>query len=582
MTMDTPIKRAPWWALETKTVLVIALLIALFSLAARETVDPDLWWHLATGRYVVETGQIPRQDVFSYTVPDHPWITHEWLAEVIIVGLYRFGNLWGRGLDALLLATSALVTATFALVYLQCEARPHGAVFGVLLGALTSAVTWGPRPQMWTMAGLALWGLLLRRYRTVRRRRVLWLYPLLTALWVNLHSGFLLGLAYLGAVIVGEWAAHAFDHRTPETLSLRADASFRTIRDLGLTLGACLLAALLNPNGYRILTYPFETLGSQAMQQYIQEWASPDFHRPEYWPLAILLLGGTAVLALSRPRPMQDIGAHRQRSLTDVGLFCGFGLAALHAARHIPLFAVVAVPILMRYLAARPPSVPPVKTTGGKQEAALPSSPHARGRQEAIPQSPPHTRGRQQAAPQSLPHAGDRQAAIPLQLPSIARAGRSSSPPRAGGIEGGRRFVVLNWILVVLLFSGGAARVAIVLDQNRDVEARHYPVAALAYLEKEGLGSAPIYNSYNWGGYLAWRGIPVYIDGRADVYGDAFMSQYVRAFQVREDWRSPLDQYGVEVVLIERDGSLATLLHESDEWQRVYRDELAVVFTRSE
>jgi hypothetical protein len=124
--------------------------------------------------------------------------------------------------------------------------------------------------------------------------------------------------------------------------------------------------------------------------------------------------------------------------------------------------------------------------------------------------------------------------------------------------------------------------VAVVLGQNRDLETRRYPAAALAYLEKEGLGAARIYNSYNWGGYLAWRRIPVYIDGRADVYGDAFMNQYVRAFQVREDWRAPLDQYGVEVVLIERDGSLAVLLHESGEWARLYRDDLAAVFVRSQ
>jgi hypothetical protein len=127
-----------------------------------------------------------------------------------------------------------------------------------------------------------------------------------------------------------------------------------------------------------------------------------------------------------------------------------------------------------------------------------------------------------------------------------------------------------------------AARVYVVLQQNRDVEARLYPVAALAYLQAQGLDTARIYNSYNWGGYLAWRGIPVYIDGRADVYGDAFMNQYVRAFQVRDDWRQPLDQYGVEVVLIERDGSLATLLRESDEWEALYQDELAAVFVRTE
>ena len=65
------------------------------------------------------------------------------------------------------------------------------------------------------------------------------------------------------------------------------------------------------------------------------------------------------------------------------------------------------------------------------------------------------------------------------------------------------------------------------------------------------------------------------------MYGDAFIEGYVRAFQVRADWRRPLDAYDVEVVLIERDGSLATLLHESEPWERAYQDDLAALFVRA-
>jgi hypothetical protein len=492
----------PWWALDARRVLVVALFLALFAMSARATVDPDLWWHLATGRTIVETRSIPRQDVFSYTVPDHEWVTHEWLAQVMLYGIYRVG-----GLPALLLATSAIVTISFALVYVQCAGRPHLAVFCVLLGALASAVTWGPRPQMLTMGLAATCALLLNRYRA-GRRWVLWLYPALIALWVNLHSGFLVGLVLLGLVLAGEAAAHLLDRRAPETLTLRQ------IRGLALALGASTLAALLNPNGLRILTYPLETLGSGAMQRYIQEWASPDFHRPEYWPLALLFLGGAASLALSA----------RRRSLTDVGLFYALALAALHAARHIPLYAVVATPIVTRYLVSSPPLTPP-RLPGGRRHS----------------------------------------------LPRLCGGGLGWGPPW---------LILLNWTLVLFLVLGAGARVAWVLRDNQDIEAEHYPVAALAYLEANGLSGQRMYNSYNWGGYLLWRGYPVFIDGRADVYGDAFMDEYVLAYQLRGDWRRPLERYGVGLILIESGASLEALLEESDEWTRVYRDELAVVFVR--
>jgi hypothetical protein len=223
-----------------------------------------------------------------------------------------------------------------------------------------------------------------------------------------------------------------------------------------------------------------------------------------------------------------------------VGLFCAFGLAALHAARHIPLFAVVATPILTRYLA---------RMELGRLRWDLSRPP---------PQPSP-----------VCPEDG-----------TSTREGANTSPPALRGLRGGVLLVLFNWALVLLLAVGGAARVASVLRDNHDVERTHYPVAALDYIETNGLAERRIYNSYNWGGYLLWRGAPVFIDGRADVYGDAFIDEYVLAYQLRDGWRQPLERYEVEYVLIESSASLAALLEETDKWQRAYRDELAVVYVR--
>jgi hypothetical protein len=484
-----------WWRLGPQHVLAIALFVALFAMSAREIVDPDFWWHLATGRYIVETRSIPSHDVFSYTVTDHKWITHEWLTQVGMIGLYRVG-----GSSALLLATCAVITLAFGFVYLQCDVRPHLAVFAVLLAALASAVTWGTRPQMLNVLMMALFTYLLDRYRAAQER-VLWLFPVLTALWVNMHSGYFLGFVAMGLVIAGEWVANLVGYRTSRTLALPQ------VRDLAIALAASVIASLLNPNGYKMLWYPFETLGSQAMQQYIQEWASPDFHRPAYWPLALLLLGGAAAMVFSR----------RKRDLTDVLSFFGFGLASLLSARHIPLFAVVAAPIWTRYAA---------QIEVGR---------------------------------------------LHWDLIALSRSRRPW-----------RWEVVVNWGLVLFLLLGGGLRVAGVLIENRDVEGRHYPLEALKYIAAHGLAAKRMYNSYNWGGYLLWRGYKVFIDGRADVYLDDFMDEYVLAYQLRGDWRRPLDRYGVDYVLIERDASFALLLEASEEWTRAYDDDVAVIFVRAE
>jgi len=477
--------------LDTRRLLAIVFFLLLFTMAVRELRDPDFWWHLATGRYIWQTKSIPRHDVFSYTVPHHRWITHEWLSQVIIWALYLLG-----GLPLLILVAALVITLSFGLVYAQCEGRPHWAVFTVLLGALASAITWGVRPQMLNVLLAATFAFLFYQYK-IRRRNLLWLYPLLTALWVNLHSGFFLGLVMLGCFIVGEGAQRLLGYAHEDTLS------WFQIRNLALALGASIIAALLNPNTYEMLLYPFGTLGSRAMQTYIQEWASPNFHQPQYWPFALLLLGTAAAMALS-PRAVD---------LTELLLFCSFGLAGLISARHIPLFAIVATPLLTRHLVA------------WSRE----------------------------------------------KFPRLFRPGYSSS----GGV-----IVILNWVLLLVIGTGCALRCAQVIGNNPRALRELYPLAALDYIENAGLSQARMYNSYNWGGYLLWRGYRVFIDGRADVYGDEFINEYLLAYQLRGDWRQPLEKYGVDYVLIESGASFATLLTESAEWEKVYEDEVAVIFTR--
>ena len=93
----------------------------------------------------------------------------------------------------------------------------------------------------------------------------------------------------------------------------------------------------------------------------------------------------------------------------------------------------------------------------------------------------------------------------------------------------------------------------------------------------------PMFNDYGWGGYLIWKLYPdyrVYIDGRADVYGDAFMEEFLSAQSGQTGWRGPLDKYGIRTVLIKPDLALASLLREDAAWQNVFEDQQAVIFVR--
>src|ERR1700686_2096619 len=310
------------------------LLFGLLGMTARNAIDPDLWWHLRTGQLIVETGKVPHFDPFSFTRTGHPWLSHEWLSEV------AFYELWKHGGAAALIVFSAILTTTgFMLLYLRCPAQKHWAAAATAFGALASAPSWGVRPQMFTftLASLLLWLLESanklesgnkNKNKEDRPRLLFWIPPLFL-LWLNLHAGFALGLALLlayGLGLIMETAAGNTPWQQARPIVLR----------VLLLLLACLALVPLNPRRAHLYPFPFDTLRSSGMRSFIVEWFSPDFHDWLYRPFLLVWLLLLTALASSRSRP-------KGRVFIPL-LLTSF--AALDAVRHIPIFVLVAIPVI--------------------------------------------------------------------------------------------------------------------------------------------------------------------------------------------------------------------------------------------
>ena len=106
------------------------------------------------------------------------------------------------------------------------------------------------------------------------------------------------------------------------------------------------------------------------------------------------------------------------------------------------------------------------------------------------------------------------------------------------------------------------------------------PVAAVEAARRAGL-DGPVFNSVRFGGYLMFVGIPTFVDGRADLFGDKFLERYVTASSAVGDLLPGLlDRYGVGWTLLEPASPAATLLDHLPGWQRVYADRYAVIHRR--
>ncbi len=591
--------------LTPRRLLVALFFISLFVLSARNVTDPDFGWHLRTGEYVVSTLSIPHFDFFSFTASGQTWITHEWLAQVLMYLLYRLG-----GFGALTLFFALASTLTFGVVYLRCGGlsspgrQPYVAAFVVLLAAIGAAPFWGARPHTISLLLTSLFLFILDRYRRERGDRrgriLLWLIPLML-IWANSHGSFALGPVLIAVYLGADWVEKAyrqFADRVPLQLapSLEAEVGGAPLlsgkgappsvamgersatgspslpaataeyhceaprrvwgatkqspywwgllrrafgaprnddagpdaalqgtslgsasgprslvrlldKPLAAILVACVAAIALNPNGANIYTYPFQTLGSHAIQTYIQEWQPPDFASRAVQPFLVFLVLTLLALAIARPRA----------SLASLILFAAFTYASLRASRQISIWVLIAAPLLAASVAKI------------------------------------------------------------LRLPAGREAVSALPPPRG--------LLALNWVLLLLVVLAGAIRIADVVQTQSQAEREYFPVQAVDTLLEKGW-RGPIFNRYDWGGYLIWRLYPrerVFIDGRSDVYSltdDFVVREYLKAYTASADWREPLDRYGVQLVLVEPDAPLAAQLARAAGWKQLYADSHAVMYER--
>ena len=112
-------------------------------------------------------------------------------------------------------------------------------------------------------------------------------------------------------------------------------------------------------------------------------------------------------------------------------------------------------------------------------------------------------------------------------------------------------------------------------------ESLRVPVKAVKYLKQNSIKGNTFTAPNVWGAYVLWSAPdnPVYIDGR-DVYPDTFWQEFVDITYGRVDWRPLFDRRGVQIAVVEPDSMLARQLGEAAAWERIYQDEMSVVFKR--
>jgi hypothetical protein len=311
---------------------VFALLAVL---AFRQVASLDTGFHLKAGEHILSGKGFPRNDPFTFTLGDRPYVDTSWGFQVLAAATHRVAGASGLvGLDAM------LVLAVFLVLHRTARLAPcNPAVLATLLlaGGLASEMRFEARPELLSWLYLAVVLHLLHR-RAERRAASLWLLPAIHLLWANTHALFVLGWMAIACFLAGE-----------------AIRERRLPRDLLAWGAASVAATLINPYGARGMLFPLtlatrlkeENPFAQSIGEFVSPFALrlssqfPFYPRVPVWSLRALfaLAALAAVLSLFPPR-----GSGRRRRPEALLLFAAFAPLAFRMIRNGPILVLASVP----------------------------------------------------------------------------------------------------------------------------------------------------------------------------------------------------------------------------------------------
>lgn len=275
--------------------------------------DPDSYSHIEVGRWIMAHGALPASDPFSFSMHGAPWITFEWLSEMVYAGVYALS-----GWPGVVVVAAAAIALAFGLLtfFLLRELSPTLTLLMVIAAVILSAPHMLARPHVLVLPVMVTWAAALVRCMDRGGPPPYWALPLLV-LWANLHGSVVLALGLIGPAVL-------------EALLREGRSGWSHVLLRWLPFAALALAAsCLTPYGPEPLLMPLTTLGLGPALAWISEWRPQDFSRIGGFEL--LLLAG--IFALSRGVTLPLV-----RALVVIGLL-HFALAQIRNADLLAMLA---------------------------------------------------------------------------------------------------------------------------------------------------------------------------------------------------------------------------------------------------
>ncbi len=317
--------------------------------------DPDIWWHLSVGDWIVHNHSFPHDGIFSRTAANHPWMAYSWGYEVLLARAYDWFSFMGIGIFGTLL-TIGVALAIFRMLYkISGRFWASWALSIVVFAAFLFNIA--PRPLFFSVILFSfLLTLIFEAQRTGRIQPLYWL-PLIFLLWANIHIQFVYGLAVVGTFAgmnLLQRIAIRF-RRYPsflETTTVPAAAPFGV-------LAACILATCIGPYSYHLYEEVLLISRANVMYRIIRELQALNFlYFNQY--LELLLAVG-AYFA---------IGWRKKIDPFQLALLLFASVFAFRTWRDAWFLCVIAAAVIANFPRAESESEEPIRASGWAAVAA--------------------------------------------------------------------------------------------------------------------------------------------------------------------------------------------------------------------
>ncbi len=457
--------------------LVMFLIVVCLVIITHVGIGNDYYWHIKAGEYMVNHKVILKHDVFSWyaTKLNLPWVAHEWLTEIILYKIYSIFNNYTATIFPMIMFFITMLT-TIIVKNKEFHKNIIFSLFWLLASILLMAPFILPRPQMFSYLLFVITLYLLFDLQKNENSKKIYFLPIISIAWANLHGGSS-NLPYILCFIFFFIGNFNFSKKKMEA----KPNTPKQQRKFLLVMILCMLAVMINPNGYKLFLYPYQNMRDTTMTSSIMEWSVSD--PSDISSIAIYFFLGYTLL--------QIFLSDKKLQLKDGILIAMFGFLAIKHVRFWPLSYLVTTFIIFDYI----------------KEYKI-------------------------------------------------------------------QYKITVQILFIFIIALGCSCLP---DENID---KNYKLIDDEFIniikDKKPLH---LCNDYNYGGYLIYNNIPVFIDGRCDLYSKYNYKDYLTFTRLTGEYKTLLEKYECDMFLYEKNRPIANYLKDqSDQYQLLLDKDNTVLY----